>query len=270
MMTTLILIPLCVMGVLGLVMAVGLGLAAKKLAVETDPRIELLTEIMPGANCGACGFAGCSAYAKAIVEGGKEPVPCPVGGDETAKKMADILGIEPPVVPKTTAKIFCCGDISEKRQKGNYEGVKTCASATLVAGGTIMCSYGCLGFGDCVRVCQFGAMKERPNLPPEIDEEKCTSCGLCVKACPRNLIKIIPKSAEYVVACSSLDRGKYVKRVCDTGCTGCKLCVKKCPNKAITVENNLAIINYELCKNAGECYKACPQGCIIWKNAQKS
>jgi electron transport complex protein RnfB len=269
-MITIIVIPFCVMGALGLVMAVGLGLAARKFAVEVDPRIDLITGVLPGANCGACGFAGCMNYAKAVVEGSVKPVPCPVGGEEVAKQVADIMGIEAQPLPKTVAKVFCEGDLSEKRQKGAYEGVKTCASAALIGGGTIMCSYGCLGFDDCVKVCLFDAMKPRKNLPPEVDEKKCTSCGLCVDACPRHIIRIMPKGMEYVVACSSRDRGKFVKRVCDVGCTACKVCVKKCPEKAITVENNLASINYELCKNKGECFKSCPTKCIQWKNARPS
>ncbi len=269
-METVILIPLCVMGALGIIMAVGLGVAARKLAVEVDPRIELITGILPGANCGACGFAGCAGYAKAMVEDSTKPSPCPVGGEEIAKQIAGILGIELLPLPKAVARVFCEGDLSEKRQKGIYQGVPTCAAAVLVGGGTVMCSYGCLGLNDCVRVCPFAAIRPRQNLPPRVDPEKCTSCGICIDICPRNLIRLMPRDKEYVVACSSLDRGKYVRRVCDVGCTGCKACVKKCPEKAITVENNLAVINYDLCKNRGECFKVCAPRCILWKNERRS
>jgi electron transport complex protein RnfB len=269
-MTVIIIIPFCVMGALGLAMAVGLGLAAMKFAVEVDPRIELVNGVLPGANCGACGFAGCVNYAKAVVEGKAKANVCTAGGETAAKQIADIMGIEAAPIPKAVAKVFCEGDLSEKRQKGAYEGVRTCASAALVGGGTVMCSFGCLGFDDCIRACPWGGIKARENLPPRIDETKCIACGLCVSACPRKLIRILPKGMDYTVACSSHDRGKYVKRVCDVGCTACRACVKKCPEKAITVENNLAVINYELCKNRGECLKACPTKCIQWKNVQPS
>ncbi|HAX62001.1 MAG TPA: electron transporter RnfB [Elusimicrobia bacterium] len=257
-------IPLLILGLLGLVLGVGLALASKKFAVKTDPRVDIIAGILPGANCGACGFAGCYNYAKAIVEGVAKPVACPVGGEEVSKKIAEVLGIKISSAPKTVARIHCNGDTSEKRQKGNYDGVKTCASAVLVAGGTTLCNYGCLGFGDCVRACPFDAIKLRENLPPEINEEKCTACGLCVKACPRNLIKLVPKEKRFIIACSSHDKGKVVRQVCDVGCIACGLCVKKCPNKAITIENNLAKIDYTKCQNIGECFRVCPTKCIQW------
>jgi len=262
-----IIIPLIVLGILGLVLGIGLGIASKKFAVKTDPRVDIIFGMLPGANCGACGFAGCLGYAKAIVEGVANPALCSVGGEDASKKIAEFLGVKISSRQKLVARIHCGGDISEKRQRGNYNGVKTCVSAMLVSGGTVMCSYGCLGFGDCASVCLFGAIKLREGLPPEIDEEKCTACGLCVKACPRNLIDLIPKDKRFLIACSSHDKGKVVRSVCDVGCIACGLCVKKCPchEKVIVVENNLAKINYTTCENAGECYKACPTKCIQWK-----
>ncbi|MDO8734352.1 MAG: Fe-S cluster domain-containing protein [Elusimicrobiota bacterium] len=262
-----IIIPVIVLGLLGLVLGVGLAIASKKFAVKIDPRVDIILGMLPGANCAACGFAGCLGYAKAIIDTGVKPSLCTVGGDESAQKIAELLGVETASQQKMVARIHCGGDISEKRQRGNYDGVKTCVSATLVSGGTVMCSYGCLGFSDCVRACLFDAMKSRENLPPEIDEEKCTFCGLCVKACPRNLIELIPKEKRFLIACSSFDKGKIVRLVCDVGCIACMLCVKKCPchEKVIVVENNLAKINYTTCENAGECFKACPTKCIQWK-----
>lgn len=260
-----IIIPLLVLGLLGLLMGVGLAIASKRFAVATDPRIDKISALLPGANCGACGFAGCLAYAKAVVEGVAKPVSCPVGGEAAAKEISAILGVEISEQQKLVARIHCGGDISEKRQKGYYTGVKTCLSATLLGGGTVLCNYGCLGFGDCVRVCPFNAIKFDGNLPPEIDEQKCTACGLCIKTCPKNLIELIPKDKRFIVACSSHDKGKIVKQVCDVGCIGCGLCVKKCPEKSVVLENSLSKIDYTKCKNTGECFKICPTKCIQWK-----
>ncbi len=258
-------IPLLVLGILGLLLGTGLAIASKKFAVKIDPRIEIIFGMLPGANCGACGFAGCLGYAKAIVEGTAKSTVCPVGGEDASKKIAEVLGVKISSAHQTVARIHCGGDISEKRQRGNYDGVRTCLSATLVSGGTVMCSYGCLGFSDCVRACPFDAIKLRENLPPEIDEEKCTACGLCVKACPRNLIELTPLEKRFIIACSSHDKGKITRQVCDVGCIACGLCVKKCPEKAVSLENNLARIDCIKCKNIGECFKACPTKCIQWK-----
>jgi len=258
-------VPLLVLGILGLLLGIGLAIASKKFAVKTDPKVDIIFGMLPGANCGACGFAGCLGYAKAIVEGIAKPTVCPVGGEDASKKIAEVLGVKISSAPKTVARIHCGGDTSEKRQRGNYNGVRTCLSATLVSGGTVMCSYGCFGFGDCTRACPFDAIKSREGLPPEIDEEKCTACGLCVKACPRNLIKLISKDKRFLVACSSRDKGKVVRQVCDVGCIACGLCVKNCPEKAVSLENNLAGIDYIKCKNIGECFRVCPTKCIQWK-----
>ena len=248
------LIPLIVLGLLGLLMGIGLAIASKKFAVKTDPQFDKIMEILSGANCGACGFAGCSGYAKAIVERTDKPGLCPVGGEETSKKIAKILGVEVSAKQKLVARIHCAGDISEKRQKGFYEGVKTCLAASQIAGGTVLCNYGCLGFGDCISACPFGAMKFRENLPPEIDEDRCTACGLCVHACPKNLIELIPEDKKFIIACSSHDKSKIVKMNCDVGCIACGLCVKKCPDNAITIKNNLAEIDYTKCVDIGECF----------------
>ncbi|OGS43507.1 MAG: hypothetical protein A2539_02580 [Elusimicrobia bacterium RIFOXYD2_FULL_34_15] len=166
---------------------------------------------------------------------------------------------------KKVARILCDGDISIIRQKGYYDGIKTCSASFLVTGGTILCDYGCLGFGDCIKECPAGAIKKRENLSPEIDEEKCNACGLCIESCPKNLIKIISKDKRFLVACASNDKEKIVKQVCSVGCTGCGICVSNCTYKAITVEDNLAKIDYDKCQNSGECYRECPTKCIQWK-----
>lgn len=257
-----IIIPVIVLGLFGIMLGVGLAIAAKKFAGKTDPLIETIFGMLPGSNCGACGFPGCHGYAKGIVESGAKVGLCPVGGEDVSNEIAKVFGVEGISQQKIVARIHCGGDTSEKRQKGNYDGVKTCLSASLVSGGTVLCSYGCLGFSDCANVCPFDAIKLRENLPPEVNEEKCTACGLCVKTCPRNLIKPVPKEKRFFIACSSHDKGKVVRQVCDVGCTVCMLCAKKCPEKACTVENNLSKIDYTKCKNLGECFNACPTKCI--------
>jgi Na+-translocating ferredoxin:NAD+ oxidoreductase subunit B len=166
---------------------------------------------------------------------------------------------------KLVARIHCGGNLSEKRQKGQYEGIKTCSAASLITGGTMLCSYSCQGFGDCIKVCKYGAIKFRDNLPPEIDEEKCTACGMCMKTCPKNLIELLSKDKEFIVACASHDKEKVVKQACDVGCIACELCVKECPNKAILVDNYLAKIDCTKCQNVGECFKVCSTKCIQWK-----
>ncbi|MFH0947852.1 MAG: Fe-S cluster domain-containing protein [Elusimicrobiota bacterium] len=260
-----IIIPVIVLGSLGLVLGVGLAIASKKFAVKADPMVEIIFGMLPGSNCGACGFAGCLSYAKGIVEGGAKIGLCPIGGEDASKKISEVFGVESISQQKIVARIHCGGDTSSKRQKGNYDGVQTCLSAALVSGGTVMCSYGCLGFGDCVRACSFDAIKLRENLPPEVDKEKCTACGACVRTCPRNLIKPVHREKRFFVACSSRDKGKTVRQVCDVGCIACILCMKKCPEKAISIENNLAKFDYTKCKNLGECFSVCPTKCIQQK-----
>ncbi len=261
-----IIIPLVVLGLLGFLLGIGLGIASKKFAVEKDPRFDAILGILPGANCGACGFPGCAGYAEALLAGKIKPGVCPAGGENAAEKLSELLGVEAGEAGKSSARIFCGGDTA--KTKAGYEGINTCAAASLVCSGNIKCGYGCLGFGDCSSVCPFGAITARKNLPPEIDEKKCTACGICVQACPKKIIKLVPKDKRYIIACSSKDKARAVKRACDTGCIACGLCVKKCPSKAITVKDNLAVIDYSACTNAGGCFKVCPTKCIQWKKPE--
>jgi len=174
-------------------------------------------------------------------------------------------------VIKKVARIMCNGDTSTIRQKGFYTGIKTCKAASMVTGvppvtgGIIMCDYGCLGFGDCIKECPTGAIKKRENLPPEIDEDKCNACGLCIEKCPKDLIKLIPEDSRFFVACASYDKEKVVKSVCDVGCIGCGMCETNCTYNAITIDNNLAKIDYKKCQNKGECFRECPVKCIHWE-----
>jgi Na+-translocating ferredoxin:NAD+ oxidoreductase RNF subunit RnfB len=262
--------PMFVLGFTGLFLGVGLGIASKKFAVEHDPRIEQIFEYLPKANCGVCGFPGCFNYAKAIVENGAKPDACRIGGATVAGRIGEALGLAinaDQTAVKLLARIYCNGSTSPKSQKGIYEGAETCRSAALVLGGTVKCSYGCLGFGDCIVTCPFGAITPREDQPPLIDPEKCTSCGLCVKACPKKLIKLTPRDQQFYVACSSQAKGKAVKEVCSVGCIACGLCSKKCSTpEAVKLEQNLSRIDQQHCLNCGDCYKACPTGSIQWMN----
>lgn len=258
-----IVIPAIVLGLLGLILGIGLNIAGRMLALKSDPRFDTILGFLPGANCGACGFAGCSEFARATVEGKAAPGICLIAEEEAINEIAKILGVDAGSRQKLVARIHCCGELTENRQKGDYEGVKTCLGAMLVSGGIYRCSYGCMNLGDCINVCPFDAIKLREGLPPEIDEKKCTGCGLCVKACPKNLIELVPIDKKTLIACLSNDRGKITRQVCGVGCIGCGICVKRCPNKAITLTNNLARIDYNQCNDCGECVKVCPRKCII-------
>ncbi len=250
------------MGGLGALLAAGLGFAAKTFKVERDERIDKIEELLAGANCGACGYAGCSSFAEAVVNGEAEPNGCPVSGDEAAVKIAKILGVETSSSEKKLARVLCSGGVKETTRDLEYRGIESCKAAKLVNGGEKSCQYGCLGLGDCEDACPFSAIKINDNGLPEVDDEKCTGCGECVNACPQNIITLAPESSQTHINCSSHDPGKDVRKICEPGCIGCGLCVKTCPVDAIILENNLAVIDYEKCINCGLCAEKCPTGSI--------
>jgi RnfABCDGE-type electron transport complex B subunit len=233
-------IPILTMTALGFLFSSGLVLAYKKLRVEEDPRIEKVSEALPQANCGACGFSGCRAFAEAVVKGEAEANGCPVGGSETAQNVAAILGIKAGEVIQKVARVHCRGTRQAAKNRGVYAGIQTCHASHLL-GGNKQCSHGCLGYGDCVRACLFDAMQMGEEGLPVIDENKCTACGKCVDACPRNLIELHPLSQNMLVFCRSEDRGPTARKVCKNACIACGICVRACPD-AITMENNLAVI----------------------------
>ena len=257
-----IIVTIAVLGGLGLVFGLILAAASKVFAVEEDPRKELLEEVLPGANCGACGFAGCSAYADALIAGTTVVGACPVGGIEAAQKMASIMGVtDAGAGVRQVAMVRCSGRGSE-RIRYNYEGIQNCLAASrLPAGGSLACRYGCLGYGSCVEVCDFGAISIE-NGAARVDTEKCVGCLKCTSVCPRSLITVVPYGSEVILRCSSHDKGVFTRSVCEDGCIGCGLCAKACPNSAITVENNLASIDYYKCTSCGVCIKTCPQKLI--------
>jgi electron transport complex protein RnfB len=228
------------MALLGLLFSSGLAVAYKKLRVEEDPRVERISDILPQANCGACGFSGCRAFAEAVVKGRAETSGCPVGGQETATQVAEVLGQSAGEVIKRVARVHCRGTKEAAKERGLYLGVATCAAAHL-AGGNKQCSYGCMGFGDCVRACQFDAMSMGEDGLPVIFEEKCTACGKCVDACPRDILELHPLTQNILVYCRSLDGPKAARKLCKNACIACGICARACPD-GIVMENNLAVI----------------------------
>lgn len=253
-------------GITGLLIGLLLGIAGKKFAVEVDEREAAVREILPGNNCGGCGFAGCDALAQAIAKGEAPTNGCPVAGAEVAKKIAEIMGEAAGDTVKQVAFVKCNGTCDKANVKYHYYGVQDCQKVSMVpGGGEKSCSYGCMGFGSCVKVCPFDAIHIVDGVA-KVDKEKCKACKKCIAVCPRHLIELVPYDSLVKVACSSKDRGPVVKKVCDTGCVGCKLCEKNCNFDAIHVEDNLAKIDYEKCKNCGLCVTKCPSKIIVKEN----
>ncbi len=246
---------------IGLMASVGLGVAAKKLAIKEDPRLEKILEVLPGANCGACGYAGCSAFARAVL-GDEAPINgCVAGGESTTRRVAELLGKKVEKTIRMVAVVACRGSKGYTRQRFVYQGIDNCRAAVNVGGGSKACAFGCLGLGSCQRVCPFGAITIEDDLA-RIDPEICVGCGLCVEECPRNIIHLVPASASIHVHCSSQDIGRWVRDFCDVGCIGCKQCEKVCPFEAVKVRDNVAEIDSEKCRQCGLCLQVCPQGTI--------
>jgi len=253
------LVALASMGGLGIVLSVGLVIAAKKFAVQVDERIEEIEIALPGVNCGACGFAGCRSLAEAIAEG-KAPVNgCPVGGIDVASKIAEIMGTASGNAPeRKVAQVLCKGGCAEATQRAEYDGPNDCRIMNIIQGGDKGCTYGCLGGGTCVEVCPFNAMYMNENGLPVVIEEKCTGCGKCVEACPRDIIILVGEEYGVHIRCRSFAPGKEVRQVCKVGCIACRRCEKECPYDAITVTNNLAQIDYDKCTVCRKCVAVCP------------
>jgi len=255
--------PALAMGAIGLFLGILLAFASKIFAVEKDERAEAITEVLPGANCGSCGYAGCSAYAAAISSKGAKINACSPGGQQVADAIAEIMGVQAEAVEEKCAVVLCHGETETATDKYIYEGIEDCSlEATLQGGGHKACAYGCLGFGSCAEVCQNNAIKIENGIAV-VDYDKCGGCGECEQACPKKLIKIVKKSTKYIVKCSSCDKGADMKAKCSVGCIGCKICEKNCPVQAITVENNHAVIDYDKCIGCGICAEKCPKKIII-------
>lgn len=251
--------------ILGLILA----FASKLFAVKTNEKAEAVAELLPGANCGGCGYAGCAALADAISHG-KAPInACNSASAGAVSKIAAVMGAKD--VGKTKrmrAQVMCSGTNEIAEKKYIYAGISDCASAAKLAGGDKMCAYGCVGLGTCASVCKFDAI-HIINGVAAVDYEKCTACGACVKVCPKSIIRIIPYDAKHWVGCSSTDKGVLTKSYCKVGCIGCRICEKNCPTGAITVTGNVASINYDLCSGCGICAEKCPRK-IIWSARSQS
>lgn len=257
-------IPLTVLvlGAIALVFGILLAVAAKKFAVEKDPRIDQIAEHLAGANCGGCGYSGCSSYAKAIVDGEASVGLCPVAGSEANLAIAQIMGVEVKEPVRMRAQVMCSGNHTTASYKYLYQGLADCHSVSRLGNGPKECSYGCIGLGSCVNACMFNAIKLKDGAA-FVEYDHCRACGMCVTSCPQNLIELVPFDSQYWVACKSKDKGAVVRSLCQAGCIGCGICAKNCPNNAISFADNIAHIDYELCDHCGLCASKCPRKIIL-------
>ena len=258
-----ILTAAAVVGIVGIFVGLFLGIAGIKFKVEVDEKEEAVLSVLPGNNCGGCGFAGCAGLAAAIAKGEAAVNACPVGGDSVGNKIAEIMGVTAQSSVKKVAYVHCKGDCEKAGQDYDYYGVKDCRMLSFVPnGGPKSCNSGCLGYGTCVQVCPFDAIRIE-NGVAVVDKEKCKACGKCIDVCPKHLISLIPYEAKQAVACSSKDKGPVTMKACSVGCIGCGICVKTCPKDAIRIENFHAIIDYEKCVGCGLCEQKCPKKAIV-------
>ena len=264
-----ILIPVLLVSALGFVFAVILTIASKVFFVPVDETVANLRAELPGANCGACGYAGCDDYANALAEDpsigtGK----CPVGGGDVAAKLASILGVEAGSAEPQVAVVMCNGNADAAKTLMEYQGLSTCSAAKQLFGGLSACRYGCMGLGDCAAACPYEAIQVC-NGVAVVNRDRCVGCGICAKQCPNHVIRIAPAKNKVVVQCNSQDTGAKVRKACSNGCIGCKKCEKACKFEAVVVENNLAKIDPDKCKNCGLCAKECPTGAILNMRAKR-
>lgn len=253
-----------VLGVLGAVFGFVLAFASKVFAIEVDERQAAIAEILPGANCGGCGFAGCSAYAAAVVAGIVELNACAAGGSEVAAKIARIMGAEAGESQRMIALVKCSGRRDITKTKFDYSGVPDCTAAMRLGGnmGPKECPNACIGMGNCAAACKFGAMYMEDGLAHVI-REKCVGCKACVNACPKKIIEMVPYTARVNVICANKQKGAEVRKYCEVGCIACKICEKACEFDAIHVVENLAVIDYGKCTNCGACAAKCPRKIIL-------
>ena len=267
-----ILIAIGILGGLGLLFGLILTAASKVFYVETDPRLDQLNECLPGANCGGCGYAGCGGYAEAVLNGEAPIGKCASGGNECARAMAAIMGVQAEEVTRKVALVRCSGEkrydksgnlVSGAKVKAEYEGFHDCLAASKVGGnGPLSCKYGCLGFGNCTKTCKYDAIHVIDGVA-KVDTEKCVGCMSCAAACPRGIIVPVEYDKHVVIACASHAKGAVTVRSCSQGCIGCSLCKKICPNDAITIDRNLAVIDYSKCDSCGLCATVCPKKLIV-------
>lgn len=258
-----IVLAVAIVGGVGLLISVFLSVSANKFSVEVNEKEEAVLAALPGNNCGGCGYPGCAGCAKAIAEGSAPVSACPVGGAPVAAQISEIMGVEAGEFVKKVAFIKCSGSCEVASEDYKYTGNMDCRMASMAPGkGSKSCDYGCLGLGSCMSVCDKGAISIVSGIAV-VDPEKCVGCGQCVNMCPKHLIEIVPYDAVSKVACSSRDKGPAVMKVCKTGCVGCGLCAKNCEADAITVNDNIASIDYDKCTGCGICKEKCPKKVIV-------
>jgi len=261
-MTQAVLSAILLVCAVGLVAAVLLVVASIIFAVPVDETAVKVRECLPGANCGACGFSGCDGYAAALAKDKDTAVNlCKPGGADAANAIAEVLGVEAAASTPEAAYVHCAGDCNKRQYKSNYQGIESCAAQKMLFGGASECTYGCLGCGDCVSVCEYDAIHVVDGVA-KVDRDKCVACGMCAKQCPNNLITITEKKRYAYVSCSNQDKGAVARKACTNGCIGCKKCENTCKLDAIHVENNLARVDYDKCVGCGLCAKECPVGLI--------
>jgi Na+-translocating ferredoxin:NAD+ oxidoreductase RNF subunit RnfB len=252
-----------VLGV-GALFGLGLAFAAKRFSVKMDPRIEQVREVLAGANCGACGYGGCQQYAEAVVTDADVAANlCTPGGDRTTEMVAMITGKKAEAAEPVFSRIMCQGDWKKSVKRFKYEGVEDCRAAVLAGGGDKACTYGCLGYGTCARVCPFDAIHMSEDNLPVVDITKCTGCRKCEAACPKNVIEVLPAGRAVLVACHSKDSGRDTRKNCQVGCIACGACVKVCPFEAVTLEGYVSRINLDKCRVCGLCVRKCPTKAIV-------
>lgn len=258
-----ILLAISVVVGIGAICGVTLAVASKVMAVEEDERFPIVRDCLPGANCGACGYAGCNEYTNALLSGEETRINlCIPGAESAARKLSEALDMPFQDVVEQVSVSCCRGCAEATSDKMLYQGIETCAAAKLLFGGKASCIYGCIGLGDCAHACPQGAIHVEDNLAV-VDPTMCTGCGLCAKTCPNGLFQMMPSTARVVVHCKNTRKGAEARKTCSNSCIGCKKCEKECPNEAIKVIDNLAHIDYDKCTNCGHCVEICPQKCIF-------
>ena len=260
-----ILTAVALLGGIALVLAVGLVLADSKLRVVEDPRFDAVEGMLPGNNCGACGFPGCRAFSTALVGGEASPAACSVSDDAGRERIAAFLGVDVGQRQKVVARLACAGGVNVARQRARYEGLPSCRAAAAVGGGGKSCAWGCLGLADCEKVCDFDAITMDANGLPVVDEDLCTACGACVEVCPKQLFELHPVDHRLWVACRNLEAGEEVLEGCEVGCTACGRCAMDAPGGLVAMRGNLPVVDYAKDHDTRAPIERCPTGAIVWQ-----